>query len=153
MRPGQEWNPRSPMNLWHIFLPLWVQENLLYILSLTGLGSVWPLSCGSLLNWEVCVCGTVTVGMETVRKRRWKCVFCLCCPGWRSSIKSGGSKFPVLWVKSHTEVSIQAGRESSEEHPLPASGYHLPSPFSLPRGLQLLKPEKVSVISPWFFCF
>lgn len=38
-------------------------------------------------------------GMGTVRRRRRK--MCVCSPGWRSGMESGGSKFPVI-VKSHT---------------------------------------------------
>lgn len=149
MRPGQEWDPRSPMNLWHIFLPLLVQDNLLYILSLTSLGSTWPLSCHDLLLKGGL--GMGTAGMEMVRKgRRKMCYLCVLSRlekwygKWRKQISSHCEI-------THCEFFIPAGLGSSEEHPLPVSSYHLPSPFRPQWGLELPKSEKISIISPWFW--
>lgn len=98
MRPGQEWDPRSPMNRWHIFLPLWVQDNLLYILSLTSLGSTWPLSCHGPLKggW-----GIGTAGMETVRKGRRK----MCCLRVLSRLKKWYGEWRKQ-ISSHCEIRL-----------------------------------------------
>lgn len=145
MRPGREWDPRSPMNLWHIFLPLWVQDNLLYFLSLTSLGSMWPLSCCGLLKGGL---GMGTAGMETVNEKT-KNVLPVCAVQIGEVVwKMEEANFQSLW--NHTLWILHSCRTGKPWRTLlPASSYHLPSPFRSQWGLELLKPEKFSITSPW----